>query len=254
MLYTNDEMIKLIKVLGPLLADQGAGTKIMAGDWADWARLEPMVNAVEADATARSFVGVYASHQYFAAPSMISGTTLPVWETEVYEGNGISTIEQAITDTFTRSNATAWHYWWMGRNDNQGLSDASANPTKRLYKMGNWSRFVRPGWQRLGTTGSKNGIYGITAFKNPTTGEFAIVVANPAGGTINVTIALPNVTTTTVAPYVTAYDTPIGGIGSDGNLSLGSASAGIPTSIQTNNGQFSATIPQGVVTFVGTAQ
>ena len=68
------------------------------------------------------------------------------------------------------------------------------------------------------------------------------------------TIALPNVTTTTVAPYVTAYATPIGGIGSDGNLSLGSASAGIPTSIQTNNGQFSATIPQGVVTFVGTAQ
>ena len=53
-------------------------------------------------------------------------------------------------------------------------------------------------------------------------------------------------------PYVTT-NTAVGNIGTDGNLSLGSASNGVPTSIPVTGGQFTASVPYGVTTFVGTA-
>jgi hypothetical protein len=38
--------------------------------------------------------------------------------------------------------ANAWHYWWLipwGGTDNQGLTDASGNPAKRMYAVGQFS-------------------------------------------------------------------------------------------------------------------
>ena len=95
--------------------------------------------------------------------------------------NGIG-VARWIHDAITIGNVNAWHYWWLrGLNeDNEGLvghlSDLFAR-TKRLFVMGNYSKFVRPGWVRIGTSGYAAGIDTI-AFKNAATGEFAVVVTN----------------------------------------------------------------------------
>jgi O-glycosyl hydrolase len=53
----------------------------------------------------------------------------------------------------TVAQANAWHYRWLipwGGTDNQGLTDASGNPAKRMYAVGQFSRFVQPNYHRIG--------------------------------------------------------------------------------------------------------
>ena len=41
-----------------------------------------------------------------------------------------------------------------------------ATITKRLYTLGNFSKFVRPGFVRVGTSGGPGGVY-VSAYKDP---------------------------------------------------------------------------------------
>ena len=153
---------------------------------------------------------------------------------------------------------SAWNYWNAVCNCDAGvIGDVTmglGQVPKRYFAIGNWSRFVRPGWVRIGVTGSQSGFYGVAAFKDPATGKFAIIAINNSGGDIpNVTFGIQNATiSASVTPYVTS-GTPIGLIGTDGNLSAGSSASGVPSSLVPNGGVFTSTVPYGVTTFVGTA-
>ena len=52
-----------------------------------------------------------------------------------------------IYDAIVVGNASAWHAWWMTslNNDNEGLLLMGGGVTKRLYTVGNYSKFIRPG-------------------------------------------------------------------------------------------------------------
>jgi hypothetical protein len=52
-----------------------------------------------------------------------------------------------------------------------------SEPRKVMYVIGNWSKFVRPGWHCLGTDGSTFDVP-VTAFRKRETGRFAIVALN----------------------------------------------------------------------------
>jgi glucuronoarabinoxylan endo-1,4-beta-xylanase len=91
----------------------------------------------------------------------------------------------------------------------------------------------------------------VTAFKNPVSGDFAIVVANSGAATTR-TFSIASVNGSAVSAYVTA-DTALGAIGTDGNLSLGSVSQQVPASIPMAQGQFTAPIAYGLTTFTGKA-
>jgi glucuronoarabinoxylan endo-1,4-beta-xylanase len=258
-LYGNSDMASFIDVLGPAIAGVSPTTKIMAPETSVWGNVWGFANAIMADPVADQYIGIYATHQY-AGLSSYQPVDRSLWETEMSSfdgfnpgiGNGVG-VAAWIHDAITSGNVTAWHYWWLiGDNaDNEGLIGYSRNTTltKRLYTMGNFSKFVRPGWVRVDTTGSKSGIYGVTAYKNPSTGEFAIVVINNYGSPITLSLALANATLgSSVTPYVT-YDDSSGvmTIGSHGNLEQQSA-------IMTNgNGTFSVTVPYGVTTITGVA-
>src|SRR5262249_3975987 len=106
----------------------------------------------------------------------------------------------------------------------------------------------------IGVSGSLSGIYGVSAFKNPSTGDFAIVVVNSSGSDIaDVSFAISGAAISgSVIPYVTS-GTAIGAFGSDGNLSAGSTSSNVPTSITPVGNTFTSTVPYGFITFVGRA-
>jgi glucuronoarabinoxylan endo-1,4-beta-xylanase len=207
---------------------------------------------------ARGYVGIFATHQY-GGVSKYQALDKPVWETEqssfeAFDPSIANALKVGgwINEAVTSGNASAWHYWWLnGINaDNEGLIGKSGDfqLTKRLFALGNFSRFVRPGWVRIGVSGSVANVQ-VTAFKNLASGDFAIVVANSGGATTR-TFSIAGVTASAVSTYVTA-DTPLGAIGTDGNLSLGSVSQQIPTSITMAQGQFTAPIAYGLTTFVG---
>ena len=248
---------------------------------AEWSNLSTWTAAVEADSSARANVDRYASHQYFgggaSAPGSISHS---VWETEVYDQtNGSYTplltsglvLAQNVHDALTTGAATAWIAWYAqltATNDNQGLigfndsanytsggqSTAAAdwlnlslNLTKRAYALGNWAKFVRPNSVRLGATGSKSGIYGVTAFRNAAKSSLSIIIVNTSGSPLSVTFAISGISPNTITPYVTT-DTTLSTIGTDGNLSAGSATYSVPTSIPVSAGAFTATIAPGITT------
>ncbi len=231
----------------------------MVGEFANWGNIWSLANAIEADPVASSYTDMYGAHQYFGTSSFQSGHTKPLWQTEMSSFENFDPgIDNAINvagwinDAPTTGNANAWHYWWLrGLNeDNEGLvghlSDMFAM-TKRLFVMGNYSKFVRPGWVRIGTSGYAAGIDTI-AFKSAGTGEFAVVVTN-RGSAATLTIGVSGATVQSrVTPYQT-YDDGSGDftLGAHGNLERR------PPIDSIAGGSFTATVPHGVTTFVGVA-
>ena len=261
-LYSYPEMATFVDQLGPAIdaLKLASPPKILAPESASWSNLWSYASAINADPVARGYVGIYATHQY-GGVSKYQALDKPVWETEqssfeTFDPSIANALKVSgwINEAITSGNVSAWHYWWLnGLNaDNEGLIGKSGDfqLTKRLFALGNYSRFVRPGWVRIGVSGSVANVQ-VTVFKNPVSSDFAIVVANSGSATTR-TFSIAGVTDSAVSTYVTA-DTTLGAIGTDGNLSLGSVSQQIPASITMAHGQFTAPIAYGLTTFVGKA-
>jgi hypothetical protein len=118
------------------------------------------------------------------------------------------------------------------------LLDVAGNPTKRMYVMGHFSRFVRPDYYRIGTV-TNQGTVAVSAYKDTNSSWFAIVAINSnTTNAVNLTLNLSNFTASSVIPWVTS-----------GSLSLSNQPA-----VAVVNSSFSYTLPgPSVVTFVGQA-
>ena len=106
---------------------------------------------------------------------------------------------------------SAWFYWWVMtlQNDNQGLLNVdpatdSVTAPKRLYVMGQFSRFIRPGSIVLGST-STDATLQVTAVR-PVTGNVAVVLANTGRSSHTVTVSLTGLSNVpaSVTPYRTS--------------------------------------------------
>jgi glucuronoarabinoxylan endo-1,4-beta-xylanase len=251
MLYTSAEMVSFLKVLGPKLKALSPAPQILLPSVSNWDNGQSYLDAVIADSTAASYFDIASTHQYSGTVARFSGIgTRSVWQTEMsYFSAFDATMTNALVmaadihSAITTGNVTAWLYWWLiGQNlDNEGLigngtsSGADTTVTKRLYALGNWSKFVRPGYVRIGTTGTVSNV-SLTAFKNPSTGAFAVVAIN-TGAAVTMTLRLAGLTGSSVTPWVT-----------DATRDL-AAQAVVPVL----NGLWSYSLPASSVTsFVGT--
>jgi glucuronoarabinoxylan endo-1,4-beta-xylanase len=268
-LYDATQMTDFVKALGPALAALNPPVQLMMPEPSDWNALwgsgHDYVDAVMADSTAASYVGILATHQYSVPDPPVHDLPAgkPLWETEMSDFTAFDpsiahavTVASWIHNAIVDGGVSAWHYWWLvnQNQDNEGLigKGGDGSLTKHVYAVGHFSRFVRPGWVRLGTTGSVSGLRA-SAYANFWTGAFAIVAINTTAASITASFGVAGPVIGSVAPYVTS-GTALGNIGTDGNLSQGSASQNIPTTISASQNAFSAVVPPGIVTFVGTAQ
>ncbi len=232
-----------------LVASNVAGTKIILAEDENW-QTNYYYTAMNDPAVATN-VGIIACHNYDGSPpggipaalSKFANPNAALWETEV---STFGAFDGSINDALywagrihlfmTVAQANAWHYWWLVdlNNDNEGLTDNTGNPAKRMYVLGNYSKFVRPGYYRIGV--SNNATTLISAYKDTNSGGFAIVAANYSSMTVTQTFNLKNFTTGTVTPWITSS-----------NLSLASQSPIVLTNVS-----FSYALPAlSVVTFVG---
>jgi glucuronoarabinoxylan endo-1,4-beta-xylanase len=262
-LFTPDQMVAFINVLGPKLAGSNPPVKLIAPESQNWDDLWSDAAyglAILNDPTAGHLVDILATHDYGLSPlAPPSGVTTPIWETEV-SGlpplgapdltivNGLQ-VAGWVYDAIVDGGASAWHYWWLvsyNNNDNEGLlfepgagpGDAGdvGSPPKRLYAVGNFSKFVRPGAARVDVSGAPPGTR-IAAFQDPTTNATAIVAINSGTADIAFTVTIAgSASTTAFTPWVTSATedlAPQAPVGVDG-------------------GVFTATLPaQSVTTFVG---
>jgi glucuronoarabinoxylan endo-1,4-beta-xylanase len=196
-----------------LVAAGQGGVKILMPEQADW----NFYQATETfnDPATAALVSIVAGHAYggIGGPVSLNNlTTQHSWETEV---SNLSNYDGSITDALawaaaihkalTTTAVSAWHYWLLtgyGRSDNEGLTDSSGNVAKRAYAIGNWAKFVRPGWHRVGVT--NGGPLLVTAFANAANTASAIVAINAGSTSVSQTFSVGTTMGTQVTPWITS--------------------------------------------------
>lgn len=209
--WTTTEMNTfVVNHLKPALNSSGLISKLMAPEVSFYSNFDnawgfPLLN----DANMRAAVNIVATHGYgrtdkFETPcASCTQHNKPIWQTEDsnLDGRYNGSIDEGLTwstEIFKSLNSgrfSAWFYWWVMtlQNDNQGL--LNVNPStdsvvvpKRLYVVGQFSRFIRPGSVMLGST-SSDATLQVTAVR-PATGNVTIVLANTGKTSHTVTVSL----------------------------------------------------------------
>jgi glucuronoarabinoxylan endo-1,4-beta-xylanase len=205
--------------LGPTFAADSLTPLIIAPETSAWQQLSSYSTKVMSDSAAASYIGIIATHDYNhsnGVPAYALGQfgDKHLWETEVCDHNPFDpsiasalTYAKYINDWMTIANANAWHYWWLiGLNgDNEGLIDsASGTVAKRLYSIGNYSKFVRPGFFRIDATATPQNGVSVSAYKNSATGALVIVVINQNNSNISQSFTFNGTTASSVTPWITS--------------------------------------------------
>jgi glucuronoarabinoxylan endo-1,4-beta-xylanase len=223
--WTGEQFRTLIRdYVGPKFrVEHPSATKIIVGEDSNWTE-DPAVATLN-DSSAANYLDIVAAHNYggsnYYAFSNARSKNKSVWQTEVSNLNnndssmtdGMKWAKQ-IHDFLTNAEGNSWCYWWTicyKVNPAKGESLINIDTTnntwftnKRLFTMGNYSRFVRPGWYRIATsTSSSNGVL-VSAFKNTSTNEFAIVAINESGSSQTRSFHMDGHTFDSVTPYVTS--------------------------------------------------
>jgi glucuronoarabinoxylan endo-1,4-beta-xylanase len=271
MLYTADEFVAFVNLLGPKLHALTPPVKLLGPDSADWIHVwsnavtkgatDPLMgsydygHALFNDEAAWGQLDVLSTHQYFSQvaapwPSEIERTK-PVFMTEASgikfwpeQGpsndiqNGV-TVAGWIHDAIVNGPASAWLYFWRSAentDDNEGLYLKNGASTKRFYTLGNFSRFVRPGYARVAITGDMPQGILLSGYRGPD-GTVVVVALNQ--GTSDVTLPI-----TIAGGSAPVALTP--------NVTSATDNLAVKTQASVSNGSFSAKLGAlSVTTFVG---
>ena len=228
--YTPAQFISFVTgYLKPAMTNAGLSTKIAVPENSVWGGpsyfdsnwgFPILQNQPQMDAD----VDILATHDYGANYSLASPSQAalqynkPIWQTEVYRGHSYNgSISDAlswadsISGALNTGNFSAWFHWWAIDyvNDNGGLiiydnTNWTYKIPKRVYAIGNFSRFMRPGSVVL-TSSSTNANIQATAVR-PTSGSVALVLTNQSKSSITVTVNLSNLANrpSSVTPYRTS--------------------------------------------------
>ena len=148
--------------------------------------------------------------------------------------NGVAVagwIHSALVD----GQASAWLWWWYqasGTDDNEGLLLKSGTDTKRHYTLGNFSKFIRPGYMRVDITGTVPTGLLLSAYKG-SDGTVVVVAINKSTGSITVPISIAGGTApASCTPWVTSA----------------TANLASKTAVTVSGGSFSAVLASATVT------
>ncbi len=139
----------------------------------------------------------------------------------------------------TKPNLNAWHLWWVYNASGNGgcLYDTSTKVwTKRLWAMGNFSRFVRPGYIRVSTSGTVPSGVLLSAYTNQADGTVVVVAINSNTSAANLSVFISGAAPCSMTPWVTSA----------------SANLASQSSVTVSGSRFTFSLgAQSVTTFVG---
>jgi glucuronoarabinoxylan endo-1,4-beta-xylanase len=214
------------------------------------------------DATAWGLIDILGVHQYDTQvaepwPSDVT-TRKPIFQTEMsgvawwpeegpssHIANGV-VVAGWIHDAIVNGPVSAWVWWWPKplmpsstgnrTDDNEGLWLQNGMKTKRLYTLGNFSKFIRPGYTRLSIAGAMSPDVLLSAYKGPE-GAIVVVAINKGATSVSLPISISGgAAPASLTPWVTSVDYDL--------------KAQAPVSV--SGGGFTASLPsQSVTTFVG---
>lgn len=218
-------------------------------------------HALHADSTAWADFDIVGIHEYdtqtaFPWPTSDFPKDKELWVTEMagvkwWPEQGPSAdindgvvVAEWIHSALVTGEASAWLWWWyqaQSTDDNEGLllaagSKAPSVPTltapdtKRHYTLGNFSKFIRPGYKRVIVSGSAPSGVLLSAYAGPSNAT-VVVAINTNASTVSVPISIAGGTAPTqFTPWVTsaadnlAQQTAISVSGSSFTAALGATS------------------------------
>ncbi|MEG0692548.1 MAG: hypothetical protein RR444_05645, partial [Oscillospiraceae bacterium] len=183
----------LVNYLHPTFLRENLTTNIMGPETGMWSEL--WMNDTLNDPAGVEALDIVTCHQYQGLITKLSNVTAKgkqLWMSELCDTKGSYHVEiddavgwAAIIHKFmTVPEVNAFLYWRGAHNTNSNETliriDSSTSYTvpKRLYALGHYSRFVRPGYVRIGATEKPYSGLDVSAYKDPETGEFSIVLVN----------------------------------------------------------------------------
>jgi len=235
--WTPDELTTFIgKNLGPKFDQCCSSVKIIAPDTAGWPNCDKYLTPLLADSTAKSYVPIVATHPYSAGNwtyNKPQQNGKEFWETEWSQENMkgdtpdpsmTSALDMArhIHDHLATANMNAWNWWALYISADALKSGDTAkvreNPAliqpdksmgdsymfKRGYALGNWSKFVRPGFQRIGATDNPTGGVLIEAYRDST--HLALIAINANASPVTQKFNIDGGSVDSLTPWVTSPD------------------------------------------------
>ncbi|MEO7909189.1 MAG: glycoside hydrolase [Roseiflexaceae bacterium] len=223
--------------LKPALAQQRVSIRLIAPETLAWSE-KAYAAPIENDPETNAMVQIIGMHNYNLDP----GTNEPgvyaeataqtkalnkrLWLTEISSGEDDDPSmrdaliwAKTIHKHMVLAETNAWLWWWgvLGAatgahfTTGQGLiyfrhEDGTFNVRKRFWCLAHYSRFIRPGAQRIGATASPiDGVY-TSAYRsqNESTPTLVIVAINTTISEQLCTISLSNIAVDIFKPYVTS--------------------------------------------------
>ena len=205
--------------LGPTIANKAPGVKVIGTETCNWYGFSNYESTFQGNTAAWSNSSILATHEYggnASAYPAIQAAGKEFWETEVYDPNtsvedtGMGSalrVVALIHTALTVANMNAWHYWWItpcsGCANGALWAQSTNRPTKRLWIMGNYSRFVRPGFVRIGATDAPTAGVTVSAYRDSALTKIVVVAINTNTSSTSQMFSLAGTTPIKVTPWVT---------------------------------------------------
>jgi glucuronoarabinoxylan endo-1,4-beta-xylanase len=208
------------------------------------------------DSSAQGLISIIGGHIYGVQPtpySIPSGDSpKEIWMTEfgplttatLTWAQALTTYGESIHNSMVTGEYNAYVWWWIWDNPSESInyglinsSTTSPAPTYYGYAIGQFAKFIQPGYYRYNATANPSTNVYVSAYAGMESGQqhYVIVAINATATAVAQSFSLENGAVTTLTPYQTT---------SGGGLAAQS-------SITVSNGEFNYTLPaQSITTFV----
>jgi O-glycosyl hydrolase len=183
----------LADYLRPTFAANQIGAKVIAPETSNWDIEEQYMSEAYKNPAATGRIDIAAAHLYGGDPSGVFQNALSngkkIWQTEaslsnpVWDLGGALSWATTIHKGFTGAQISAWIWWGLAGgggdtnlirlDDVTGHAPDTFSVSKTFWALGNFSKFIRPGFVRIGTYPTINVDPALltSAYKDPATGQ-----------------------------------------------------------------------------------
>jgi len=201
--YGPDEVLELTRVLLGTLKANKLDVQLSLFESGEWKSSDVYIEKLASDPEVWNALPHLSIHSYWSTRAdkerfmkymQKNHPDKPLWMsewTEMQEGRDVG-IESAlimanvIHDDLTIANVTSWQYWIAVSKYQYRDGLIYVNPlgqdvlqTKRLWALGNYSRFIRPGFVRLETQGGDDTLL-VSAYRSADDQRWVVVAVNLA--------------------------------------------------------------------------
>jgi glucuronoarabinoxylan endo-1,4-beta-xylanase len=236
--WTGKEFHDFLKYLIPVFERDKITAKVIVGEHSAWTE-NPVLESLGDSVTSPriDIVGVHAygtpDRDPFPPISQRSGHLVEtlkqkkkIWQTEAANlGRNYPDIRDGlywarILHTHIADNRTnAWFYWWAISPYPAGGSLIHMDPAnktytvdKRLYTIGNYSRFIKPGYFRVQTNSELTSGVVVSAYKSESEHKLIVVAINENVNPRELELKLAGINATSATPWRTSQTEDLAGI------------------------------------------